>query len=112
MEPQELLIKMEETLRDYIYHILQQCNELSNLADVDVINAFILDTTSEILVHKLGHKSPRTTKELLNITTNHMSGEDAVGAIFDLRKEIAKRNKETDEETNNYCVRKKKKDKR
>lgn len=85
---------------------------MSNLADVDIINAFILGTTSEILVHKLGHKSPRTTKELLNITTNHTSGEDTVGAIFDLHKEIAKCNKETDEETNDYRVRKKKKDKR
>jgi hypothetical protein len=35
-----------------------------------------------------------------------------VGEIFDLHEEIAKRNKETDEETDDYRVRKKKKDKR
>ena len=39
--------------------------------------------TCESLVHKLGRKSPRTTKELLDIATSHASGEEAVGAIFD-----------------------------
>lgn len=63
-------------------------------------------------MHKIGHNSPRTTKELLNITTNYTSREDTVGEIFDLHEEIAKRNKETDEETDDYRVRKKKKDKR
>ena len=35
------------------------------------------------LVHKLGCKGPRTTKELLDITTSHALGKEAVGAIFD-----------------------------
>ena len=35
------------------------------------------------MVHKLGRKGPRTTKELLDITTSHASGEEAVEAIFD-----------------------------
>ena len=43
------------------------------------------------MVHKLGHKGPRTTKELLNITTSHATGEEAVGAIFDHLKGKAKR---------------------
>ena len=36
-----------------------------------------------VLVHKLGRKGSRTTKELLDIATSHASGEEAVGAIFD-----------------------------
>jgi hypothetical protein len=58
----------------------RQCNKLTNPVDADIIDAFILGTTNETLVHKLGRKSPRTMKELLDITTNHTSGEDAVGA--------------------------------
>ena len=48
-----------------------------------MIGAFLSGTTCESLVHKLGHKGPRTTKELLDIATSHASGEEAVGAIFD-----------------------------
>ena len=47
--------------------------------------------TYESLVHKLGHKGLRTTKELLDIATSHASGEEAVGAIFDSPKGEAKR---------------------
>jgi hypothetical protein len=67
---------------------------LINLTDTDVISAFILGTTKETLVHKLGRKSPRTTKELLNIATTHASIKDAVGTIFDHRRQKAKRDKE------------------
>jgi hypothetical protein len=48
-----------------------------------MIGAFLLGTTCESLVHKLGHKCPRTTKELLDIATSHASGEEAIGVIFD-----------------------------
>jgi hypothetical protein len=34
------------------------------------------------LVHELGHKKPKTTKELLDIATRHAFDEEAVGAIF------------------------------
>jgi hypothetical protein len=47
-------------------------------------------------VHKMGRKSPRTTKELLDIATSHTLGEDAVGVIFDHRKQKAKHDKESD----------------
>jgi hypothetical protein len=33
-------------------------------------------------VHELGRYQPKTTKELLDITTGHASSEEAVGAIF------------------------------
>jgi hypothetical protein len=69
---------------DYIWRFSRQCNDLANLADVDIIiiGEFISGTTSETLVHKLGHKSPRTTKELLDIATTHVPGERRSGSIF------------------------------
>jgi hypothetical protein len=33
-------------------------------------------------VHELGYDQPKTTKELLNITTRHAFGKVVVGAIF------------------------------
>jgi len=74
--------KSEETLHEYIRRFSRQCNELSDIADADIIGAFLSGTTCESLVHKLGHKGPRTTKELLDIMTRHALGEEAVGAIF------------------------------
>jgi hypothetical protein len=38
------------------------------------------------LVHELGHKQPKTTMELLNIATQHVSGDEAVRAAFTLAK--------------------------
>lgn len=64
---------------------------------------------SETLVHKLGCKSSRTTKELLDITTSHASWEDAVGAIFDdHRKQKAKQDKEADGRTNKHLEKERK----
>ena len=34
------------------------------------------------LVHKLGCQKSHTTRELMDITTNYASGEEAVGAVF------------------------------
>ena len=48
--------KSKETLRGYIWRFSWQCNELPNIADVDVIGAFLSRTTYESLVHKLGRK--------------------------------------------------------
>jgi hypothetical protein len=70
---------------------LKECNVLPNVSNIDVIGAFLTGTTCESLVHTLGLKSPRTTKELLDIATNHTSGEEAVEAIFDRAKGKAKR---------------------
>jgi hypothetical protein len=38
--------------------------------------------TCHTLVHELGHEQPKTTKELLDIVTQHAFGEEAVGAAF------------------------------
>ena len=75
--------KEGETLRGYIRCFSRQCNELPNITDADMIGAFLSRTTCESLVHKLGCKGPRTTKELLDIATSYALGEEVVGVIFD-----------------------------
>ena len=97
-----------ETLRGY----LRQCNELPDVADADVIGAFLSGTTYESLVHKLGRKGPQTTKELLDITTSHASGEEAVGVIFDRLKGKAKQDEDAGEGASNRPNKKKNKQQR
>lgn len=76
------LQKPDESLREYIRRFSRQCNELPNVGDAEVIGAFLSGTTCQALVHKLGQKRPRTTKELLDIATSHAVDEEAVGALF------------------------------
>jgi hypothetical protein len=54
------------------------------VTDANVVSAFWDGTTCHSLVHELGRKQPKTTKGLLNIPTQHASGEEAVGAAFTL----------------------------
>ena len=49
---------------------------------MDVISAFLSRTTCESLIHKLSCLKPRTTRALLDVATNHASGEEAVRAVF------------------------------
>ena len=69
-------------------------------------------TTYESLVHKLEHKGPQTTKELLDIATSHASSEEEVRAIFDCLKGKAKRDEDTGEGVSNRPVKKKNKQRR
>ena len=85
---------------------------LPNVADADVIGAFLSGTTCESLVHKLGRKGPWTTKELLDIATNHASGEEAVGAIFDRSDGKARRDEGTGEGASNRSTKRKNKKQR
>jgi hypothetical protein len=57
---------------------------------LDVIGAFIADTTCRELVHELGRMSPTKASELLDITTNFATSEEAVQAIFPDAKEKRK----------------------
>jgi hypothetical protein len=102
-----LILSPGKTLREYIRRFSRQCNELPNIADADVIRSFLSGTTCESLVHKLGRKRPWTTKELLDITTSHASGEEAIRAIFDRARGKAKQDKDTDEGASNCSKRKK-----
>jgi hypothetical protein len=81
-----------KSLRDYIRRFSKQCNSLLDVVDVDVLSAFLSRSTYKSLIHKLGCHKPRTTRELLDITMNHASGKEAVGAIFtdDRAKDKAK----------------------
>ena len=60
----------------------QRCNSLPDVVDADVVNAFLSGTNYESLIHKLGCLKPHTTRDLLDIATNHASSEEAVGAVF------------------------------
>ena len=71
-----------ESLQDYIRRFSQQCNSLPDVVDTDIISAFLSGTNYESLIHKLGCLKPRTTRDLLDVATNHASGEEAVGAVF------------------------------
>jgi hypothetical protein len=82
---------------------------LPDVADDDVIGAFLLGTTCESLVHKLGRKGPRTTKELLNIATSHTSGEQAVGAVFDCPRGKVKQDEDAGKGASNRSSKKKSK---
>jgi hypothetical protein len=62
---------------------------LLNVTDADVVGAFLVGTTCKELVHELGQKGPRTTRELLDIATNFAFGEEVGG----LSSTIPKRRK-------------------
>ena len=74
--------KAGETLCEYIRRFSIQCNELPHIVNADRIRAFISGMTNEALVHELGHNKPRMTRELLDLTTSHASGEEAIRANF------------------------------
>jgi hypothetical protein len=97
-----------ETLHVYIHRFSRQCNELPDVADTDIIGAFLSRTTYEFFVHKLGHKRLRNTKELLDIATSHASSEEAVRAIFDRSQGKAKRDEDTDKGASNHSKKKNK----
>ena len=46
-----------EALQKYIQRFSKKRNELPNITNADVINAFICGTTCEALVHVLGHET-------------------------------------------------------
>ena len=74
-----------------------------------MIGAFLSGTTCESLVHKLGHRGLQTTKELLDIATSHVSGEEAVGAIFDRHDCKARWDEGASEVTSNRSAKRKNK---
>jgi hypothetical protein len=77
-----------------------------------MIGAFLSETTCESLVHKLGHRGPWTTKELLDIATSHASREEVVGAIFDRSDGKARRDEDADEGASNRPTKRKNKKQR
>jgi hypothetical protein len=51
-------------------------------SNADVVSTFLSRTTWKSLVHKLGCRKPRTTRELLDIATNHASSKEAARVVF------------------------------
>jgi hypothetical protein len=70
------------SLREYIESFSKCCTELLGATDNNAISAFQNGTTCTSLIHRLGHDMPRTTRELLDIASNHADGEEAVAATL------------------------------
>src|SRR6185503_8416485 len=68
----------------------KQCTELPSVTHIEVINAFLEGTTCRNLVHELARSRPASTNELFDAATNFAFGEEAVGAIFDNKKNKCK----------------------
>ncbi|XP_039825636.1 uncharacterized protein LOC120687674 [Panicum virgatum] len=102
-----------ESLRDYIRRFSKQCNSLPGVVDADVIGVFLSKTHCKTLVHKLGCQKPRTTLELLEIATNHASGKEVVGAVFERDQRTAKeKRRDRDMPSSSLVDRKNKKNRR
>jgi hypothetical protein len=71
--------QLGESLREYIRCFSKRCTELLDTTDND---AFQNGTTCTSLIHRLGRRMPRTTRELLDIASNHVDGKEAVAATL------------------------------
>jgi hypothetical protein len=71
-----------ESLREYIQHFSKRCTKLPDATDNSAISAFPNGTMCTSLIHRLGRHMPCTTRELLDIASNHADGEEAVAAML------------------------------
>jgi hypothetical protein len=71
-----------EGLREYIQRFSKRCTELPGATDNAAISAFQNRATCTSLIHQLERRMPRTTRELLNIASNHADGDEAVAAML------------------------------
>jgi hypothetical protein len=81
--------KPGELLRDFIRRFSKCCTELPSVARSEIVHAFLEETTCRDLVRELGRSPPADSNELFDIATSFASGEEAVGAIFDGKKDGA-----------------------
>jgi hypothetical protein len=93
--------KPGESLCDYIQCFSKQHTELPNITDFDIIMAFLSRTTCKELVQELGHNTPATANELMDIITNYAASEEVVAAIFGGDQDKGKR-KDEDPESSNW----------
>jgi hypothetical protein len=92
--------KPDESLRDYIRRFSKQRTELPNIIGSDVIMALLSRTTCKELARELGHNTPTTANELMDIITNYVAGEEAIGAIFGGNQDKGKHKNEEPESSN------------
>ena len=50
--------------------------------EITSVGAFLSGMTYESLIHKLGCLKPHTTRDVLDVATNHASSEEVVRAVF------------------------------
>jgi hypothetical protein len=101
-----------ESLRDYIRRFSKRCIELPGATDNDAISAFQKGTTCTSLIHRLRRRMPRTTRELLDIASNHAGGEETFVATLNTPQGKGKQVMDHVEGTSSRFKRKKKNDKR
>jgi hypothetical protein len=103
---------MGESLRECIQRFCKHCTELPGATDNDAISAFRNSTTCTSLIHRLECRMPRTTRELLDIASNHTDGEEAVAATLNTPHDKGKQVVDHSKGTSSRFKKKKKNDKR
>jgi hypothetical protein len=101
-----------ESLREYIRSFSKRCTELPGATDNNAISVFQNGTTCTSLIHRLGRRMPCTTRELLDIASNHADGEEAVAATLNTPQGKGKQVAKHGEGTSSRFKKKKKNDKR
>jgi hypothetical protein len=79
------------------------------VTDNDTISTFQNGTMCMSLIHRLGRNMPRTTRELLDIVSNHADGEEAVAATLNTPQGKGKQFVDRGEGTSSRFKKKKKK---
>jgi hypothetical protein len=100
-----------ESLCEYIRRFSKRCTKLPSATNNDAISAFQNVTTCTSLIHRLGRRMPRMTRELLDIASNHADGEEAVAAMLNTPQGKGKQVVDHVEGTSSCFKKKKKKDK-
>jgi hypothetical protein len=101
-----------ESLHEYIRHFSKRYTELPGVTDNNTISAFQNGMTCMPLIHRLVRRMPRTTRELLDIASNHADGEEAVAATLNTPQGKGKQVVDHGEGTSSRFKKKKKNDKR
>jgi hypothetical protein len=101
--------QLRESLREYIRRFSKRCTELPSTTDNDAISAFQNGTTCTSLIHRLGRRMSRMTRELLDIASNHADREEAVAATLNTPQGKGKQVVDHDEGTSSRFKKKKKK---
>jgi hypothetical protein len=78
--------KIDESLQDFIRRFSKRCTKIPSVAQSEIVHAFLEGATCRDLVRELGRSPPVDSNELFDIATNFVSGEEAVGAIFNGKK--------------------------
>jgi hypothetical protein len=98
-----------ESLREYIRRFSKRCTELPGATDNDAISVFQNGMICTSLIHRLGRRMPRMTRELLDIASNHADGEEAVAATLNTPQGKGKQVVDYGEGTSSRFKKKKKK---